>query len=123
MKWVDDIFGSGLVRTDPVKIEYSLLNEAFGLEMETKHELCIVKGEGQTFLELDQYPEGAEVRPRENGALPPGVAITTMTFPDFGSLERHWAAKPIAREGLLYGGRKVGVLRTPDGALLEVVEG
>jgi hypothetical protein len=119
--WVKDVFGLSV--SDPVKVLNSMISDSFQIDPREKHELCIVKGDGQTFLELDQFPVGATERPQCTDALPPGVAITTIMFPDFERLSRHWAVQPVTREGVIYGGRRVGMLRTPDGAFLEVVEG
>jgi len=121
ISWAEKVFG--LPISDPVEINYSMLSSAFGLPADTKHKLCIVKGASQTFLELDQYPKGAKTRPHHADALPPSVAITTMIFPDFEQLSTHWAVPPVIREGVVYDGRRVGMLETPDGALLEVIEG
>lgn len=120
-QWVKDVLGLPMI--DPVAIRYSMIEKAFGLPETAKTELTTARGAGQVFLELDQYPEAATERPRHEGALPPGVAITTMLYPDFDRLEGHWASAPVVREGAVYGGKRSGVLLTPEGALLEVVEG
>lgn len=120
-QWVKDVLGLPMI--DPVAIRYSMIEKAFGLPETTKIELTTARGGGQVFLELDQYPEAATERPRHEGALPPGVAITTMVYPDFDRLEGHWSSAPSVRVGAVYGGRRTGVLTTPEGALLEVVEG
>lgn len=120
-QWVKDVLGLPMI--DPVAIRYTMIEKAFGLPETAKTELTTASGGGQIFLELDQYPEAATVRPRHDGALPPGVAITTMLHPDFGRLEGHWSSPPVEREGAVYAGRRTGVLTTPEGALLEVVEG
>lgn len=120
-QWVKDVLGLPMI--DPVAIRYSMIEKAFGLPETAKTELTTARGAGQVFLELDQYPEAATERPRHEGALPPGVAITTMLYPDFDRLGGHWASAPVAREGAVYGGRRTGVLVTPEGALLEIVEG
>ncbi|MFT3966024.1 MAG: VOC family protein [Sphingobium sp.] len=119
--WLADVLG--LEVTDPVSIRYSMITLAFDLPEEEKHALVIAKWRGQTFLEADQYPEAAMERPRNPGALPPGVAIVSMTHPDFDRFEGHWLSPPVVREGALYDGARVGVLKTPEGALLEVIEG
>lgn len=120
-QWVKDVLGLPMI--DPVAIRYSMIEKAFGLPETAKTELTTARGGGQVFLELDQYPDAATERPRHEGALPPGVAITTMLYPDFARLEGHWASAPVVREGAVYAGRRSGVLLTPEGALLEVVEG
>jgi hypothetical protein len=120
-QWMADVLE--LEVTDPVAINYTMITLAFGLPETDKHALVIAKWDGQTFLEADQYPDGATVRPCNPGALPPGVSIVSMVHPDFARLEGHWVSPPVVREGALYAGRRVGVLKTPEGALLEVMEG
>lgn len=120
-KWLADVFA--LEVSAPVAIRYSMISLAFNLPEDDKHALVTVKWEGQTFLEADQYPEGTTVRPSHPGALPPGVSIVSMAYPDLARLEGHWASPPVVREGPLYAGARVGVLKTPEGALLEVIEG
>lgn len=119
--WLADVLA--LEVSDPVAIRYSMISLAFGLPSEDKHALVTAKWDGQTFLEADQYPEGAIERPCQPGMLPPGVSIVSMVHPDFSRLEGKWVAEPVVRHGPLYGGARVGVLRTPEGALLEVIEG
>lgn len=121
VKWVEDVLGLPVI--DPVPIRYSMINLAFDLDPETKTPIVTARGAGQTFLEIDQYPAETTVREKHEGALPPGVAITSMLHPDFARLEGHWASAPVVREGPLYAGKRSGVLLTPEGALLEVIEG
>jgi hypothetical protein len=45
-----------------------------------------------------------------------------MVHPDFARLSGHWAVEPVVRAGAIYQGRRVGMLTTPEGALLEVIE-
>lgn len=121
MRWVEAVLGLPMI--EPVSIHYSMISLSFGLPEGEKVALTTVRGDQQVFLELDQYPAAATERPRHPGALPPGVAITTILYPDFARLEPHWASPPVVRDGPLYAGRRTGVLRTPEGALLEVIEG
>jgi hypothetical protein len=120
-QWMADVLA--LEITDPVAIRYSMISLAFNLPPDDRHELVTAKWKGQIFLEADQYPEGTIVRPAHFGALPPGVSIVTIMHPDFARLEGRWVSPPMVREGALYAGRRVGVLRTPEGALLEVIDG
>lgn len=121
VQWVKEVLGLPVI--DPVPIRYTMINKAFDLDPETKTPIVTARGAGQTFLEIDQYPAEATARDRHPGALPPGVAVTTMLHPDFARLEGHWASPPIEREGPLYAGKRTGILITPEGALLEVIEG
>jgi catechol 2,3-dioxygenase-like lactoylglutathione lyase family enzyme len=118
--WVKEVFGFEMI--DPVAIKYTMISQAFSLPEDSKHELVTAKWKGEVFIELDQYPAEATPRPAHDGALPPGVSITTIAFPDFDRLEGRWLSAPEVRDGALYAGKRVGVLKSPDGALFEVIE-
>jgi catechol 2,3-dioxygenase-like lactoylglutathione lyase family enzyme len=118
--WVRDVLGLEVI--EPVAIHYSMISKSFDLPEGEKVELVTGKWQGEVFIELDQYPAVATVRPQVAGELPPGVAITSMVHPDFARLSGHWAVEPGARAGAIYQGRRVGMLTTPEGALLEVIE-
>jgi hypothetical protein len=121
-RWLRDELG--LATTDPVSIRYTMIERAFGLTPEDKTAIATAGWPGgETFLEFDQYPQGATPRPGHADALPPGVALVTMQHPDIPRIDGHWLSPPVSREGAVYGGRLTGVLQTPDGALLEVVDG
>ncbi len=119
--WLADVLA--LEVSDPIAIRYSMISLAFDLPADDKHALVTAKWQGQTFLEADQYPEGTVERPGHPGALPPGVSIVSMAYPDMARLEGHWFSPPVVRDGQLYAGARVGVLRTPEGALIEIIEG
>lgn len=121
LKWLADVVG--LQVTAPVAIRYTMIERAFGLTPEDK--TAIATGQwpgGETFLEFDQYPPEATERPCHAGALPPGVAIVTMLHPDMARLDGHWLSPPVRREGPVYEGKVSGILKTPDGALLEIID-
>jgi hypothetical protein len=111
-----------LAMTDPIAIRYSMIAQAFGLPLSDLHEIVTAKWQGDVFLEFDQYPQGAVDRPCHPGALPPGVSICTITHPLFATLELDWLTPPVRRAGPLYAGRLVGTVKTPEGALLEIME-
>lgn len=119
--WLRDVLKLEVI--DPVAIRYSMISLAFQLPEDSRHELVTAKWQGQVFLEADQYPKGSIERPCEAGELPPGVAIVTMVYPNMDDLQGHWFSPPKPRSGPLYGGARVGILKTPEGALLEVIEG
>lgn len=111
-----------LSTTPPMAIRYSMISQAFALPITDLHEIVTAKWDGDVFLEFDQYPAGTVVRPAHPGALPPGVSICTLTIPDIDAIEAEWLSAPQVRSGAVYGCRRVGVLKTPEGALLEIVE-
>jgi hypothetical protein len=51
------------------------------------------------------------------------VSICTITHPLFATLDLDWLTPPVRRDGPLYAGRMVGTVKTPEGALLEIIEG
>lgn len=118
--WVRDVLGLEVI--EPVAIHYSMISKSFALPEGEKVQLVTGKWQGEVFIELDQYPAQASVREGVAGELVPGVAMTTMSHPDFARLDGHWAVEPVVLHGPLYDGRRVGMLTTPEGALLEVIE-
>lgn len=121
LTWLREVVG--LEAIEPVSIRYTMIERAFGLTPEDKTAITTAQWPGgETFLEFDQYPEAATERPRHAEALPPGVAVVTMLHPDMARLEGHWLSPPVRRLGPVYEGRMSGVLQTPEGALLEVVD-
>jgi len=106
----------------PMTIVYNMINDAFELPKDNRHALATATYRKDVFLEFDQYPEAATMRPGHAGALPPGIAICTLKHPDFDSVTGDWIVAPTVRDGAVYGGRRAGVLRAPGGALVEVVE-
>lgn len=118
--WVEAALG---VETTPtMDITYTMLARAFGLPAERKHPIAMGLRDGDGFLELDQYPSGAEPRPRAPGDLFPGVALTTFVHPDLLAVRAPWASPPEPREGAVYGGRAAGTVIGPDDTLIELVQ-
>jgi hypothetical protein len=54
--------------------------------------------------------------------LPPGISVVTLSHPDLDAVAGPWLTPPTRRDGAIYDGRRVGVLRAPEGALIELVE-
>jgi catechol 2,3-dioxygenase-like lactoylglutathione lyase family enzyme len=112
----------GLQVGAPMTIIYNMINDAFSLAADARHTLATATWEGDVFLEFDQYPAEATPRPGHAGALPPGIAMTTLKHPAFDAVIGDWIVPPTVREGPVYGGKRVGTLWGPDGVLIEVVE-
>ena len=76
--WVEAALG---VETSPtMAITYTMLAKAFDLPVEHKHPIAMGLHQGDGFLELDQYPQGATPRPRKTEDLFPGVALTLVVI-------------------------------------------
>ena len=120
-KWMQEKCGLAFGRE--MEIPYTMIAKAYGTPLDELHRICTLIHEDDVFLELDQYPEAAIDRPRHDGMLVPGCAIGTLYHPDFDSLPGPWLSAPTARDGVIYKGKRVGVLQDPDGTLIEMVEG
>ncbi|MBY0423901.1 MAG: VOC family protein [Parvularculaceae bacterium] len=120
LRWFESVVGLQAGRA--MDIEYTMLAAAFGTPKEQLYSIATMTHGRDVFLELDQYPDAATVRPQVKGALPPGVAVVTLKHPDIDSVKGDWISPPTRRDGPIYGGGRVGVLRDPDGALVEIVE-
>lgn len=120
LKWFEDTlnFPTGRV----MDIEYHMLADAYGTPRTDMHTISTAVHERDVFLELDQYPENATPRPCAPGMMQPGASVGTFAHPDFDSVRGDWVAEPRVRQGAIYGGKRSGVLRGPDGLLVEVVE-
>jgi catechol 2,3-dioxygenase-like lactoylglutathione lyase family enzyme len=104
-----------------MNIVYTMLAKSFGLPLDDLHEIATMVHGRDVFLELDQYPAAATPRTTRSGELPAGIGVATLMHPEFDSLEGPWIEPPAAREGAVYGGRRAGTLRAPDGTLVEMV--
>ncbi len=118
--WMKNVFDFSV--SNPVSIQYTMISKAFGLDITTKHAISVVRADRADFLELDQYPEKAESRPKHEGALVPGVAICSFEYENFDALEPHWFSAPQVRKEFPYCGKRTGILKSPEGALFEIIE-
>ena len=105
-----------------MELAYGVLSDAFGLPADHKHRIATLTHGRDVFLEVDQYPKAATVRPQAAGELAPGIAMATFRHPEFDALEGPWLAPPAHRDGVIYGGGRTGVIVGPDGVRVEVVE-
>jgi len=112
----------GLIVAPPLEIPYRTLSRALGMAPGTLHTICTASRDGRLFLELDQYPAGSAPRAALPGDLVPGVALVTLWHDRMDTIPGPWLAAPAPRAGAIYQGRRVGVLRMPEGALVEIVE-
>lgn len=125
LAWLRDHCDFAIGR-DEMEIVYTMLANAFDLPHEQLHVISTMVHEKDVFLELDQMPEQAGPRPGYDGELPQGVAIGSFIHPDFDTLDARcknlWITTPTARDAAIYGGKRAGTLRAPDGTLVEMIE-
>jgi catechol 2,3-dioxygenase-like lactoylglutathione lyase family enzyme len=104
-----------------IALRYTMISKAFGLDMETKHVIATAGHDIDTFLEFDQYPQGATPRTCRPGELPPGIALVTLEHPDIDAVATEGLSPLKARDGAFYGGRRQKTVCAPDGTLVELV--
>lgn len=120
-KWMQEKCGLAFGRE--MEIPYTMIAKAYGTPLDELHRICTLIHDKDVFLELDQYPDAAMPRPHHGDMLVPGCAIGTLWHPDFDSLSGPWLTPPTVRDGAIYKGKRVGVLKDLDGTLIEMVEG
>ena len=124
LDWIAEHIGLRIGRRR-MEIVYTMIAKAFGLPEEDLHAISTMVHERDVFVELDQLPDIATARPQHRGSLPPGVAIGTFWHPDFDAVDAscrgEWITPPAAHDSLVYGGKRAGTVRAPDGTLIEVV--
>lgn len=110
---------------DEMEIVYTMLANAFDLPLEDPHIISTMVHEKDVFLELDQMPPQATVRPGYDGELPQGIALGTFWHPHFDEIDAIckdlWITPPTVYESAVYGGKRAATLRAPDGTLVEIV--
>lgn len=112
---------------DDMEIVYTMIARAFDMPLDSLHRIATMAHEKDVFMELDNLPAQATVRPRFADELPQGVAIGTFWHPQFDAIDTHckdvWIRPPEIRTSCIYGGKRSATLRAPDGTLIEIVDG
>jgi catechol 2,3-dioxygenase-like lactoylglutathione lyase family enzyme len=112
----------GMPATDPAPSRISVLAKAWDLPSEHPFPLSIVRFPGDFLIELDEYPAAATARPRQEGELPPGMAMVSVGVTNLGEVHADFIAPPRAIPGPPYSGRRAAVVRGAAGELIELIE-
>jgi catechol 2,3-dioxygenase-like lactoylglutathione lyase family enzyme len=107
---------------DTYTIEYSMINNAFGLPAGTTSSLTMVQKGRMPIIEIDDYPAQTKPRGAPPGCLPPGNALVTLAVDHLDSLDIAWIAPPTQLPGPLYAGHRAATAVGPAGELIELVE-
>ena len=125
LDWLEAHAGFSVGRRK-MEIVYTMLAKAFGTPETDLYAISTMVHERDVFLELDQLPETATVRPGRGGDLPPGVALGSFWHPDFDAIDRQcrseWIAPPARYDSAVYLGKRAATMRAPDGTLIEMIE-
>jgi len=103
-------------------IPYSVINKAFDLPPETKSYLSMTCVGRVVNNEIDQYPEDTIVRPRKEGMLEPGIAMTTFMIKSLNNVKVPLLSDPVRIEGAPYNGRRSACCIGSAGELIELIE-
>ena len=107
---------------EAMEIVYTMLAKAFGTPMDELHTISTMVHDKDVFLEVDQMPPQASPRPRHEGLLTPGVAMTSFKVADLDAVTAPFIAPPETYGGALYNGCRSAAVKDPDGTLFELVE-
>ncbi len=119
MRWYQD--GLNLDAGGVYTIEYTMINNAFGLPAGTQSTISMLQKGRLPIVEVDGYPDAATPRATAAGMLPPGNALVTLAV-DGLDRDLTFITPPEVRDGPFYDGRRAATVRGPSGELLELVE-
>lgn len=105
----------------PMAIDYKVLARSFNVPGR-KVDIATVTLGREVFLELDQYPPEAAVRPRVKDCLPPGAAMASFLVPSLDQISAPLITPPQRPAGLAYAGARSASLLGPDGEIIELIE-
>lgn len=120
---LDEFYRSvlGMAVTAPRPYRIGVLSRAYGMPVETRHELSIAQLSERFLIELDHYPEAALPRETVPGSLPPGIAMVTFEVAEWKP-DLPYTATPAMQSSFPYLGRRAGVLVGAAGEYIELVE-
>jgi catechol 2,3-dioxygenase-like lactoylglutathione lyase family enzyme len=110
---------------NPIRVSRGqTVQRAWGGTESGTHPITLIRfAEHGNSIELNGYVKpGLTARPREDGALPQGNAMVTLSVPDLDALDVQYVSPPRRLPGLAYGGRRSAVFIGPAGELTELLE-
>jgi catechol 2,3-dioxygenase-like lactoylglutathione lyase family enzyme len=96
-----------------------LISQMQGRSADYEYNLGLIRlRERGNNIELDEYPSDIGPRPRAEGQLPPGVAMTSFNIDDLDAVDIDFISDPIIE----YGGRRTATFIGPASELTELIE-
>ncbi len=112
----------GVPRVPVMHSVVSTLSARYGLPADSRHTIAALPLGGKCYIEADQMPEAAVVRPCDPGELPPAIAIASFEVEALDE-QPSGSLGPIERPpGLPYAGRRTRTCVGPAGELIELIE-
>lgn len=103
----------------PSPTTIDIIAKAQGLPADHQFMLGLARGaEKGNNIEIDGYPPSAGPRPKAEGQLPPGVAMTSFNVNSLDGLKVKFIQPPAK----LYGGKRAATFVGPAGELTELIE-
>lgn len=106
----------------PMQARVRTLNKAFGLDNETKHQICTISLQGKNLIELDDFPRAAKPRPAPPGELPYSLGLVSMEVDALDRVTITPFSPPVTIAEAPYNGRRAATWRGPSGELFELIE-
>lgn len=98
------------------------VNDSFGLGDDERHRMTTITIPGQSYIEIDQYPDMAAKRRGEAGYLLPGIALVTFEGHNFDDLPLYWLGEPTVLDMPPYRGRRQVTFYGGAGEMIELIE-
>ena len=119
-RFYGETLGQPIVPSDGFAI--TVLSRANGLPVDTIYPLASARLDQKFSFELDGYPEPTRPRPRNKGALPPGIAMVSVSVADLSAVPLRWRAPPAVPDTKFYAGHRAAVTQGGAGEWLEFIE-
>ncbi len=98
------------------------VNDAFDLGPTERHPMTTIALPGESYIEIDQYPEMTAKRRGVRGYLVPGIAMVTFETPGVDDLPLYWLGEPSRFDIAPYGARRQVTCYGAAGELIELIE-
>ncbi len=119
--WYSKYFG--IEKRKVSKTNISVLDRSFGFEKGTgEYGLTVIPLEGQSLIEVDEYPEMAKERNYPDEELPPGNALMSVFIDSIDPLIPIGISKPIRCDQSPYQGARSLTIRGAANELIELIE-
>jgi catechol 2,3-dioxygenase-like lactoylglutathione lyase family enzyme len=112
----------GVAKSQVMPVVISVVSQAHGLPLDSRHDLAALALRGQSYIEADTMPAGTLPRAAEGSELPPAISMISFgveRLPD----ALPWIAPPAVLPQAPYHGRRGAVCVGAGGELIELIEG
>lgn len=113
----------GIQKRPISKTNISVLDRSFGLQMGTgQYGLTVIPLEGQSLIEVDEYPKVAKSRNHPKGELPQGNAIMSIFIDSINSIIPLGINEPVINNFPPYNGSRSLTVKGAAEELIEFIE-